>query len=369
MKKRFNRSTIQQQDLVKEVAADKPEGIFHSSWAKEVEEQLSAANWMEGDPTKEKNTDRDEIQDDSDRRRRGEEFGRRKEDQWRQDREEVWEVLKPRRQTEKVRKPIEIKCWFGDEQSSGSDSGSNDSDWTDVERKQKNEEKRKRTKLRKKQKMEETLLKARGMLGVGPVTEELRNKFNKTSENKETIRREIVIELLKHHIDFNDSEIAELDIKETQEGKDDYIYFAASGQEMLKEIFICKAESRNDDLLIRNYVPPQLYRRYMAINRVCKDKRAEHGDLKTQIRFGTKDIEIFTKWRGSGEGFKKTSLLEFMGDEETPEFDDTVKWRKRVDRPTRRVPNYNRRETATKENTGNNSGHPAGAGRRTLQVL
>ena len=76
----------------------------------------------------------------------------------------------------------------------------------------------------------------------------------------------------------------------------------------------------------------------MALNRLCGEKRAEDKYLKTQVRFGNKDLEVWTKEKGSEDPFLQVSLKEFLGTEELPDFDDDIKWRKTKDRaPRRRV--------------------------------
>ena len=90
----------------------------------------------------------------------------------------------------------------------------------------------------------------------------------------------------------------------------------------------------------------------MAISSVCKDRRKEDGDLKTQLRYGTKDIEVHIKYRGSGEGFRKTNLREFMGEIDLPSFYHTVRWRKRKDRLGRRITNYRKTGRSEEPATG-----------------
>ena len=85
-------------------------------------------------------------------------------------------------------------------------------------------------------------MKARSMLGVGPITSEMKSSKDTTGKNKDTIRKELVSDLLCHQLDFNFEELELLDIKETTEGKDNIIYFAARGLDMLREIHIRKAE-------------------------------------------------------------------------------------------------------------------------------
>ena len=85
---------------------------------------------------------------------------------------------------------------------------------------------------------------------------------------------------------------------------------------------------------------------------MCSAKRKEEVGMKTQLRFGAKEIEVYTKFRESGEGFKKVNLMEFMGENDLPPFDHSIRWRRRIDKPERRIPNYGRTRHP-------NSEHPA----------
>ena len=90
---------------------------------------------------------------------------------------------------------------------------------------------------------------------------------------------------------------------------------------------------------------------------MCKERRDLDQDLKTQIRFGSKDLELYLKERGSEEGFRKTSLREFLGKEQLPKFDHSVRWRRKVNRSERRVPNYRKvRNDNTEEQVSENRG-------------
>ena len=70
------------------------------------------------------------------------------------------------------------------------------------------------------------------------------------------------------------------------------------------------AECRNEKLVLRNFIPPQLYERYKALSLVCQEMRERNKEMKTQLRFGVKDVEIFTKERGSEEPYKKVPLCD-----------------------------------------------------------
>ena len=105
--------------------------------------------------------------------------------------------------------------------------------------------------------------------------------------------------------------------------------------------------------MIRDYVPPQYHDRYMALVRRAKEKRSEDRTLKTQIRWGHKDAEIYTKHRGTDERFQKAGLLEFMGENELPRFDTTRVWKERRNTGLRRKM-YNKQQGQTEED-----GHPS----------
>ena len=98
---------------------------------------------------------------------------------------------------------------------------------------------------------------------------------------------------------------------------------------MPKEIHFRKAISQNDKLIIRDYIPPNFYARFRAIADRAAEVRAEKSDIKTQIRWGNADLEIFTKAKGEKEQFRRQNLREFMGEADLPKFDMDVKWENR----------------------------------------
>ena len=58
-------------------------------------------------------------------------------------------------------------------------------------------------------------------------------------------------------------------------------------------------------------------------------------NLKTQIQFEDKDLENFTKEKGTEEQFRKTDLLKFIGEKMLPPFDHNIKWRKNTGKARR----------------------------------
>ena len=91
-------------------------------------------------------------------------------------------------------------------------------------------------------------------------------------------------------------------------------------------------------VFLRNFVPPQLFKRFTALNKLCRDKRAENPRLKTQVRFGKVDLEILTKLKGEEEQFKTVNLKDFIGENQIPDYEHEIKWQNHKDRaPRRRV--------------------------------
>ena len=102
------------------------------------------------------------------------------------------------------------------------------------------------------------------------------------------------------------------------------------------EIHFRKAASRDDDIVMRDYIPPQLHARYMAIAGKASECRASDKKLKTQLRWGEKDIKILSKKKVSDEPLRKIDLNEFMKDTELPDYDSNVKWKARPENKYKR---------------------------------
>ena len=88
----------------------------------------------------------------------------------------------------------------------------------------------------------------------------------------------------------------------------------------------------NDNIIVRQYIPPGFYNRFMHMNRMCYEARAEDQSLKTQLRFGKTNIELFVKFKGDGDPFTKVKLEDYMKVDETPPFDHNVKWKRYQDK-------------------------------------
>ena len=145
---------------------------------------------------------------------------------------------------------------------------------------------------------------------------------------------------MKRYYKYNEEELEKISIVETKlnpkgEGT---IYIAVEDKSDIKDLFKRKAECKRNEAVLRNFVPPQIFERFVGLNKICATRRKENQGLKMQVRFGSRDLEVLTKYKGSEEPFKTTSLQDFLGDDDIPGYDDTIKWKWNKDRaPRRRV--------------------------------
>ena len=246
-----------------------------------------------------------------------------------------------------------LKRWFGDETDSNSESSTETEDddtdpasWKQIDRQEKSKLKKRKQKRNRKQKVAQTAVKASHLLGINPIGKQAID-YHLQGNTYEGAKILAVESYLEHYLKFNEQELKEMKIKETMVSAkgDDTIYIAFDNLDHIKEIHLRMAECQNPELGTRNYIPPGFYERFMAINRKCTEVRAENKNVKTQIRFNEKDIEILTKERGSNEPYKTNDLETFMGNTPLPEFDHTRKWTFRSDRPPRRKITYDRENT------------------------
>ena len=338
-KRTYQRRTIEPTQLVNEIGEEVTEvdmieedplsqSTYRSTWAKELEQELSTAASQQGSPRNGQKTIAAE---------------RMESDDWRKPREQWEEIKTKENKTKRVRKPVILKDWFGTKNGDQSDSSdtsqdeSGENEWTEVERTKLNEKKKLRKKNKIKEKTEELATRMQYMAGVGPIEEESIQFFENRNQNREQAMKSAVREYMKHYLSYNTEEIEELEIIETKQSKKDNIIYCVFGRiEDTKELHYRRASSENNDLIIRDYIPPQLYTRYMAIAKKATQKRNDDKTLKTQLRWGPKDIEIYLKTKGTDEPMRKINLKEFMESDDLPVFDLSIKWKEKTEQRSRR---------------------------------
>ena len=233
-----------------------------------------------------------------------------------------------------------MKNWFWDdtENEIATDSSEDETEYTTVQRKNKNKIKLKKAKDKKRSKREEIAQKASHMIGLGPIDKKELLEELKNTKDFEKVKVEAVKNYLKRFFKYNKEELDRLTIVSTKysDKGEGILYVAFADQGDIKDVYSRKAECRRNDVTVRMYIPPQFYERFAALNNICKEKRMDDDDLKTQVRFGHDDLEILVKTKGTEEPFKNVNLKEFIGDMTLPEFDYSIKWKKQIDRSPRR---------------------------------
>ena len=336
---------------------------FRSSWAQELQDELqNSAELRTQEKTTGTGTGRKELNDQPTGTRIKTQNPRQHPNNFEEDRPEVdrqvydtpdnWEELdeqplfkvQPTRNYQKIRKPLVITSWFGDETSSDSESSEDSESWSEVDRRRKNLERRRRRRKLKKEKEQKTSTRASSMAGVGPIERSSVMNYMDRGLNFEQAKIAALKKYLKLNLGYNESELESLSIEETKFASkgESILYIALSKPEQIKELHMRRAESKNEKLTVRNYIPPNMFERYMAINRQCTAARAMDATLKTQLRFGRHDVELYIKTKGGKTGYRFEKLENLIDMTQVPTFDHRVKWRKTVDQPPRRIVHYNK---------------------------
>ena len=244
---------------------------------------------------------------------------------------------KPIRPVPKIRKPVTE--WFGMGTSSEDSEPDIDlEEWSDVDRKRRNQEKKIKAAKRKHTMKQECATRAMNMFSIGPITIDSVEFFRKKGLNFEESKVAAFKEYLRYNLNYGIEELEVLKVAETRLSTkgDAILNVALENIDDVKEVFVRRAESGNDNLVVRCYIPPNFHERFMAINKICMEKRQDEPDLKTQLRFGYKDVEVYTKYRGDNTGFRKVTLSEFTDVTTLPKFNANLKWKRFQDRPPRK---------------------------------
>ena len=67
--------------------------------------------------------------------------------------------------------------------------------------------------------------------------------------------------------------------------------------------------------------------------------------MKTQIRFGRKDLELYTKEKGKYLPYTKVELEDFMDVSKLPTFDHSISWKRHSERKFRSKVEYSKRKS------------------------
>ena len=327
--------TTTRSDEVTDMILKEPAGTFRSSWAQNLQKELEnaakvAVPTSASKPGSEDSVDNTKMNDILDKEPVP--------NCWDDDVDDLPSsrnfVRKP---APPVRRPAIVKNWFGlDSTTDESEPGSEE--WSSVDRVRKSKERKMRAARKKEEKKRECALRASHMVSIGPISLGSINYFRKQGENFEDAKKSATKEFMKYNLNYSDDDLVDVMIAETRLSTrgDDIVNVAFVNEVDVKELYVRKAESKNENILLRCYIPPNYYERYMCLNRICADKRAEDPGLKTQLRFGKNDIEVYTKTKGGDAGYRKVKLNEFTDMTLVPNFNHEIKWKVFADKPPRK---------------------------------
>ena len=86
---------------------------------------------------------------------------------------------------------------------------------------------------------------------------------------------------LRDYLQFEEVEIK--DTKNSAKG-DETVYVVFGSIETIRDIHWRVAEVRNKKIVVRNFIPPQFWSRYMYLNKACTEHRGLYPKIKTQLR-------------------------------------------------------------------------------------
>ena len=252
--------------------------------------------------------------------------------------------VKDKKLQSKVRKE-NLQNWFGDEDTSSDSSGDstegeegegNIEEWGKMNRKDKNMKKKKEKREKEHRRKIETTLKARDMIGLGPISHRDIEECMDENRNFEKAKIKAVENFLREQLAFEEWELGGVKILSTKMARKELLYVVLADHDMIRELYSRKAELKNDNIILRTFIPPQYFSRYSAISELCAEKRKMDPGLKTQMRFGLREIEVLVKRKGEDKAFECVDLKDFFGEAVIPKYDATIKWRQQTDKPLRR---------------------------------
>ena len=169
----------------------------------------------------------------------------------------------------------------------------------------------------------EIMDRARNIIGIYPIsTEDIERN---TSNTKETTLMNTAIEFLSYELGFRREQIIDMDItRVTKTKKPDCktLYLTLPHKTSVTQIFKRTATVKNNNLRVSNYVVPQFYNRYNALQAHCKVARENNDHLRTKIIYGKEDLVLQEKQQG--EKYYTTVELNKYG--EIPPMDTSLPW-------------------------------------------
>ena len=217
-----------------------------------------------------------------------------------------------------------------------------DLEWDGTVERNEAQKKRKIERYRNKKNLQSKVAKkAKHMIGLGPIRRASISYFFDIIADFEEAKKMAVDEFLSEYLQLNEDKRKIFIILETVIAKndDDLLYVTFQDFDSVKEIKSRVAQIRNDEIKMRNCIPPQFWARYKFLSNYCSEERGKNSDIKTTIRFNDTDLEVLFKDKKVDDQYYNVSLKDI--EKETgsiPKFDHSVSWTKRQDRPPKNPP-------------------------------
>ena len=147
--------------------------------------------------------------------------------------------------------------------------------------------------------------------------------------------------MLSEYLQLNEEERKYFVILETVIAKndEDLIYVTFKDFESIRDIRTRVTQIKNEEIKVRNFIPPQFWTRYRFLSNYCSDERAKDTNVKTMIRFNDTDLEVLFKDRSVDDQYNIVSLKDIEKEAGSiPKFDHSVIWNRRQDRPPKNPP-------------------------------
>ncbi len=217
-----------------------------------------------------------------------------------------------------------------------------DLEWDGTAERSEVQKKRKIERYRKRKLLEAKVSrKAKHMIGLGPIRRASIGYFHDICADFEEAKRMAIDKFLSEYLQLNEEERKNFVVLETLIAKsdDELVYVTFRDFDSVKEIKSRVAEVKNDEIKIRNFIPPQYWARYKFLSNYCADVRSKDDMIKTMIRFNDNDMEVLFKNKKVDEQYYIVPLKDIESETGSiPKFDHSVSWVKRQDRPPKNPP-------------------------------
>ena len=210
------------------------------------------------------------------------------------------------------------------------DMGEHDWDGTE-DRVQRNKVKKEKERRRRRKRIEKAALVGQCTVGIGPIVSQSINYFNRITGDYSVAKKLAAAEFMTEYLKFNHDDLSDIDITDTKVSSkgDDILYVVLDSPSKAQNIRRRIASCRNPAIKQRDYIPPQFFKRYGALSKYAKEMRDGDSGVKTQIRFGTDDIALFTKTRGTEDAFQMVDMSQIT----LPQIEHNAAWTRHSEHP------------------------------------